>query len=430
MASNSILRKTALLAGLFLFAFQISRSQPSRTGEYVPGFALRHSGDWMTDKNFYQVTIFSRDKDFMRLLQQEPALAAILDKQKEAISRHATDTCKTAACLLQDFKWTPADSLSLLNAMSHLYAQSGAGIDSLINKQLRPSGCYQRFSIMSNQNFFLQIWGEFIAGTNTIIDHYGLGANFRSPAIDSASYNVKGDYYQAFLKIFFVYLKEQAPDYKVFFQPTLNISLQLLKANERQDPANFEPLEKGENKLALERVKKIGWYKYPYAALLVPGRGPEIPNLALDPMGRLRCDLAAARFHKKQAPFIIVSGGNVHPFHTSYSEALEMKKYLVKVDSVPEAAVIIEPQARHTTTNFRNACRLLYRYGIPTDKPALSVSTRDQTDYIAGQVFDQRNMKDLGYLPFRDKQRLSDHEVKFFPVKDCLQIDPRDPLDP
>lgn len=144
----------------------------------------------------------------------------------------------------------------------------------------------------------------------------------------------------------------------------------------------------------------------------------------------MRCELAATRYKKGMAPFIVVSGGYVHPFHTPYAEAVEMKKYLMTVDSIPGSAILIEPQARHTTTNFRNTARLQIRYGIPLDKACLCVSTRDQTDYIINAGFDRRNLRELGYLPYRDKQRLSDHEIRYYAVADCLQSDPGDPLDP
>ena len=71
----------------------------------------------------------------------------------------------------------------------------------------------------------------------------------------------------------------------------------------------FEPLEKeGENKAAAAAVRSTDWSKYPYATIVVPGEGPEISSVPLDPMGRMRCDLAAARYRNKKAPFIIVSG--------------------------------------------------------------------------------------------------------------------------
>ncbi len=78
--------------------------------------------------------------------------------------------------------------------------------------------------------------------------------------------------------------------------------------------------------------------------------------------------MAVKRYRQGLAPLLLVSGGAVHPKRTPYNEALEMKKELMNVYGIPARAIIVEPHARHTTTNFRNAARLVYRYGIPADK--------------------------------------------------------------
>jgi hypothetical protein len=229
----------------------------------------------------------------------------------------------------------------------------------------------------------------------------------------------------------FAYLAGKADSMTLFIQPSLEIALQLMDLNDRDEPLRFEPLEKGENKSAAAAVQATDWTKYKYAAIVVPGEGPELTTVALDPMGRMRCNLAADRYRQGWAPFIIVSGGFVHPFHTPYAEAFEMKRYLL-TQGIPEKAIIIEPQARHTTTNLRNANRLMIRYGIPISMPADIVSTKSQIDYIIlpqGR-FDQRNIHELGFLPYKEKTRVSTHDASYYPVMESLHMDPYDPLDP
>jgi hypothetical protein len=51
-------------------------------------------------------------------------------------------------------------------------------------------------------------------------------------------------------------------------------------------------------------------------------------------------------------------------------------------------------------------------------------------DYIENAAFDRRNLHELGYLPYTGKKRLGPHDIVFFPVTDCLQLDPSGPLDP
>lgn len=276
----------------------------------------------------------------------------------------------------------------------------------------------------------MRAWGQYFYGTNYIIFQFGLGKKLRYPDIDSASYNIKEGYFRSLFKPLFNMLDEQTETTSLFYQPSLQVSLWLMSINDRDEPARFEPLEEGENKAAVQKIKQTHWANYRYTAIMVPGEGPELYTVALSPGGKMRCELAAERFKKGIAPFIIVSGGYCHPFHTPYCEAIEMKKYLVTTLSVPENVIIIEPQARHTTTNFRNADRLMIRYNIPIDKQALCVTTIDQAGYIDDKRFDARNRKELGYLPYRDKQRLSVHESAFYPVVESLHMDPNDPLDP
>ena len=107
-----------------------------------------------------------------------------------------------------------------------------------------------------------------------------------------------------------------------------------------------------------------------------------------------------------------------------------MKKFLMTRFGIPEQAIIIDPHARHTTTNIRNADRLMIRYGIPLTKPSDFVTTASQLQMSASNAFDQRNLNELGYLPYRDKQQLSPHDISFYPVMESLHMDPYDPLDP
>jgi len=102
-----------------------------------------------------------------------------------------------------------------------------------------------------------------------------------------------------------------------------------------------------------------------------------------------------------------------------------MKKFGIQAD-----AIIIDPHARHTTTNFRNADRLIIRYGIPINKPSLFITSKSQHDSVMKDTFDKRNIHELGYLPYRDKKSISNHDVVFYPVYESLHMDPLDPLDP
>jgi hypothetical protein len=160
----------------------------------------------------------------------------------------------------------------------------------------------------------------------------------------------------------------------------------------------------------------------------VPGEGPETYEEVISPGGIERCKLAANAYEDGLAPFILVSGGKVHPYKTKYCEAEEMKKYMVEKLGIPENAIIMEPHARHTTTNLRNAVRLMLQYRFPEGKPGLIVTDKDDNDYIA--KMDGRCKAELGYVPYKLGNRVSATELEFFAVPDAFQINPLEPLDP
>jgi hypothetical protein len=182
------------------------------------------------------------------------------------------------------------------------------------------------------------------------------------------------------------------------------------------------------NRTVIEHIPSIAWASFPYSLILVPGQGPEQPGIAIDPMSITRCRLAAERYRKGLAPLIVVSGGHVHPNKTPYAEAVEMKKYMVKELGIPDNAILIEPHARHTTTNMRNTARIVYRFGIPDTMKILTVSDPVQSSYIP--IMEKRFMDELKCIPYRDMRVLSAEENEFYPVRNALQSNPLDPLDP
>jgi hypothetical protein len=130
------------------------------------------------------------------------------------------------------------------------------------------------------------------------------------------------------------------------------------------------------------------------------------------------------------APFLIVSGGAVHPRGTTHVEALEMRRALIERYGVPADAIVIDPYARHTTTNVRNATRRLIAMGAPLDRDMLVVSNKAHVDSIASPAFAARNARELGYQPATLSARIAPTAVALRPSRDSLRIDPADPLDP
>jgi len=215
----------------------------------------------------------------------------------------------------------------------------------------------------------------------------------------------------------------------LFFEPTLNFALKLLAANRRDEAGRYEPLEAGENKASLQGLQNIKWNDYPYSFILVLGSGPG-DSARLSPIGAKRADQAAQLFLEHKAPLIIFSGGHVHPMQTPFCEAIEMKKYVMEKFKIPEQSILIEPHARHTTTNFRNAARLVFRYGIPAERKALVTSSADHIAITTKEGFRIRCATELGYFPMEFITRISPVAAEFKPAIASLFFDVNDPLDP
>jgi len=418
---------------LFLALSALILSQPADAqpgAGYRKEYTFLHSGNLVADKNFYLITVFDQTPAVRTLLTKEEHLKTIAAQRLAMLNAHVTDSCSWPVSLLNGFDFSAADSLEVSTSLSGLYKNNQSIFDEMIDRHLRPSGYYQRFALLSNQDLLLHAWGHYVTGINYIIDQFGLGKKMRYPRIDSASYPVTSRYYRTALKDMFAYLSEQMDNRQMFYGPSLAIALQLMDLNDRDEPARFEPMESGENKAAIRTIPATDWSKYPYATILIPGNGPELTTTPISPINKMHCAIAAARYGQGRAPYIIVSGGYCYPFRGPYCEAIEMKKYLMEKFAIPEAAILIDPHARHTTTNIRNANRLMIRYGIPITKPSVFITTKSQTDYAAAVSFDQRNSKELGYIPYKDKKQIGLHDIVFYPVMESLHMDPYDPLDP
>jgi hypothetical protein len=382
----------------------------------------------LQDKDFYLLSLLQADPEVRKVLSQDRALAQITAERGWFLS-YSLETCKENACRVHAFLWTDEEIRSVSFALARIYKES-APVRKLVEKDLRPSGTYVLYEKQSGAILLLNAWQICARGLNDILSVYGEGLAPRYPKIDSTSFDASSTDFQSRLAAL---LKEppvasSAP--QLFFEPSLGAAMQLLALNHRDEAGRLEPMEKGVNDAAVKAIPFFPWSKYPYSVIVVPGAGPNKPDTPISAAGRARVALAADAYHAGKAPLILLSGGYVHPAQTRFAEAIEMKKVLLAEYHVPEAAVLLDPHARHTTTNMRNAAREIYRYHIPMNKPALVVSDAAQTGYIAGEPFADRCLKELGYLPYQIVSRPSPTSLVFLPQISSLQQDPLDPLDP
>jgi hypothetical protein len=385
----------------------------------------------LQDKNFYLFSLIERSSAVRSAVESHPALARLTAKRAKALTQVAMLTHQPACTYVMPLMWTPEEINEVGDALRELY-RSNADVRKLADQQLPASGIGVPASTVADS--LVKTWQLEAAGMNRILAAYGEGKSFPHSDLDGLVYDSNSQDYSEFLQQLASDVSTQANkdnDAGPFFATSLQFCLELLKANQRDEAARFEPMEQGENRAAASYLKKVNWSKYRYAAILVPGMGPDTVGIPLSPMGRLRVEKAARAYRLGLAPFLLLSGGYVHPRQTPFSEAVEMKKVLIHDFHIPEEAILIDPHARHTTKNLRNAARILFRDGFPLDRPVAILSDIFQIDYIASTDFAARCDRELGYRPFQKLIRVQPDELQWQPdYYASLVQDPRDPLDP
>jgi hypothetical protein len=368
----------------------------------------------LQDKNFFVLSVLQRTP------MQDDDLAAIASNKRDAL-RNALATCGVdAACFASGLRLTDGEIERAAAALQHHGAATAEAI--------RRSGAYVRYDSKDDGELLAAAWLDAAHAINNIIDVYGTGKAPKYAAIDAASFDVKSEPYGQMVNTVVASMSEEK--LPLFFEPSLRFALGLLRINNRDEAARHEPLQIKDNAAAFRRIAGIEWKRFPYSVIVVPGAGGDRANWSLSPASKQRLEIAVRRYREQKAPLILVSGGYVHPTQTQYSEAIEMKRSLIADFGVPADAVLVDPHARHTTTNLRNAARLMYRYGVPFDRKALITTDGFQSAYIEGEPFAKRCDQELGYRPVQILRRLSRFDLEFTPRLDSLQIDAMDPLDP
>lgn len=374
-------------------------------------------------KNFPVIEMLSKPA-YQNLLAGNSQLMQLESEKRSALQAVLNNRKSTIADFAAAVKWSGEDRRKLLQVFCSVAEGKPAGRSLITGIR----SYYPLYSLEPDTVLLRHVWDDVMLGINNIIDVYVVGKKPRYGAIDSIGF---ADNNPAFRKQLYNALSIaclQSED-KPFFYLPLQAAWTALRLNNRNEAVRYETLSGGWNSAPYRKSGRIDWEKYKYSVILVPGLGPEEKGVALDPGGARRCDAAAARFKKGEAPFLVVSGGHVHPYKTLYCEAVEMKRYLIEKCNIPDSVIFIEPHARHTTTNLRNVSRMIYSFGLPDGLPVLIVTDKSQSNYINNGMR-KIALRDLGYLPYSHLQSLSDEETIFFPVRTAMQPNPFDPLDP
>jgi hypothetical protein len=375
------------------------------------------------DKNFYLLSLFQRHPEVASVLRRNSVLKRLSNQRVQALKLAAN--CDDVGCFDRLFRIS-GPTIERVATQLRILSRHPE-FRKLVRKEMRASGAFIKYSPQSDSEMLVAAWKDAANGMNRLLSVYGLGQNPFYKDIDRVSFDVSSEEYRGLLKAKLADIKPFGD--ALFFEPTLSFALKLLEANRRDEAGRYEPLAEGENKATVQDLKNIRWNDYPYAFILVLGSGPPA-GLNLSKIAAKRADQGAQLFLEHKAPLIILSGGHVHPMQTPFNESIEMKKYLMEKFKIPEKSILVDPYARHTTTNFRNAARLAFRYGIPNQPKALVTSSEDHIEIVTKEGFRVRCSTELGYFPMEFITRVSPVAAEFKPSVASLFFDANDPLDP
>lgn len=424
---NRLLALSLLLLGFTKLNAQTNAPQSS--------YQLLNGKNFVQSKNYYLLTLMQELPEVKRMLENDTVFSSIAKQKNDSLFASFQQCGKNTMCYIGRMQFSDQEIKTIGNRLAELYKYDNA-IGKMVKNHLIPSGCYVLFHNASPKELLIKAWEQDAGGINFCIGVYAAGNKPNYPNIDSISLGIRdpkipSNYSAGFTN--FLYnvssvLASETLNNRLFFLPSMLSAMLFMEMNEREQAADFEPMAKGENRLAVQKIKTVKWDQFKYSVILIPGAGPDDPKMALSAEGMLRCRLAALLYKQGLAPFIVSSGGKVHPYKTPFCEATEQKKYLIEKLGIPASAIIIDPHARHTTTNMRNTVRMIFRYGMPFDKPGITCTTRGQSAMIENMI--PRCLKELHEAPYKNGKRLSETELEFYPLIEALQINPTEPIDP
>lgn len=415
--------RTALVAALGLAMASLpAAAQAQDPAGYVAPFA-----DTLETRVFPLFAQMRAADGWAEALRRDAGLRKLV---AERAARVLNDTCTpTPQCLADAWLWTDED-VAAVQARLRLLLRDRRLADALVAGQMRRSGRFARHSARPDAELVATAWAEAAAAVNRVIAVYAKGAAPLYPKIDAMIFDAAAPEFATVLRAHGVATAALARDGDLFFDPALRYAVGLLQMNERTDAGTYRPLLRGENAAALRAVRAMEWKPGTHSALLVFGHGPEDAQSRTGVMAHIRMRIAAELFARRLAPFIVVSGGNVHPNRTPFNEAVEMKRLLVEQHGIPADRVLIEPHARHTTTNLRNSARLLLAAGFPAGRPALIVSDDKTIRYIASPELAARNLREMGVQPGKVAPGPNRFSLEFTPSPVAFHVEAADPLDP
>ena len=323
---------TFLLLWLFIFQTKAQQNSADQSYQLVVGKSQSYN-TYIQYKSYYLLTLMQELPDLRKAITEDPVLQKLLKDKSDNATAALKNCGQDVSCYANAMKFSEAEILLVDERLKTLYKKENA-FGEVVKNHVLPSGCYGLFQDLPAQQLLRKAWEQDAKAINYAIEVYIEGKKPNYPKIDSIAFSSKDKEFPTFISS--TIALNRGSDKKLFFEPSMNFALGALELNNRLEAADYEPMNIGVNQSAIAKIKKTNFKNYKYSVILVPGAGPEDRETELSAGGMIRCRIAAIQYHKGAAPFIVVSGGRVHPYKTKYSEAYEMKKFMVNTLHIPE----------------------------------------------------------------------------------------------
>lgn len=417
----------SLAAILFIFISWSCKLQHSASSGYEKKADIRSEADSLSKRIFYLSYGLEKNPKLKEIIVKDDILYRFFLTKEESL-QHAILNCTDMDCMVEAISLSEDENDEIISRLSKIYNQNNQVFSDFMQSTIRPSHSYEFYTHYSDSALFIKAWEEERNGINYIYKAYLQNKGLIYPRVDSAKFEVGSmDYLKAVKQIVQHSIKDKKSN--VFFRFSKDIAIAILQLNDRDEAIRFYPLSKV-NQEAYTYIPTIKWEDYSYSGVLVLGIGPKNNGIALSEGGKRNCRMGVKLYRDKKTPLIVVSGGYVHPYGTPFCEAEQMKIYLMDSLGIPEKAVIMEPHARHTTTNIRNTNRIFLRHGVPGNLPIILASNKRHMDYIVSDRFRKVYLRDIGFVTHSRLSRISDTTASYYPTMSSFQINTTEPLDP
>jgi dsDNA-binding SOS-regulon protein len=170
---------------IFFLFFSINLEAQKESG-FNPTFKISISESKVQDKNFYLFSAIRNSPELVLYLEQQNELSSLFTNKKNSITEVLKLDSIDARSVVNAYKFSDED-VKKVSSILRKELKSSKVLELLITKDLRPSGNYENFNSLDNQDFLVAVWELCAKGLNQSLSIYGLGEKGLYPKIDSVS---------------------------------------------------------------------------------------------------------------------------------------------------------------------------------------------------------------------------------------------------